>query len=320
VKNTDVLPDGYTVRRPAPDDAEAIFDMLSAYNTAVVGSSDCTLDEVVDGLVEPGFERETDGWLVLSGDGLPVGYATALGKADRKVAEIEVSSQNPAVVAWLSERAMRRVQEMGRERGHAEITVDWCVYRADEPLRKLLAYNDFTVGTTYHRMRIDHTVPVAAPEAPAGVVVRRGAFDDATRWIAHEVLIECFRGQFGFVARPHDEWVESRDASSTVDWSQMTLLAVDGRAVALRDCNDAFVETDNCGYVATLGVIEEFRGRGFARFLLRDAFALDGAAGRAGTILHVDTNNPTPALDLYLSVGMKPILVFEGWRRVLPTA
>lgn len=35
-------------------------------------------------------------------------------------------------------------------------------------------------------------------------------------------------------------------------------------------------------------------------------------------ILHVDTNNPTPALGLYLSVGMTPTVVFEGWRRVIP--
>jgi hypothetical protein len=38
------------------------------------------------------------------------------------------------------------------------------------------------------------------------------------------------------------------------------------------------------------------------------------AAGRTGTILHVDTNNPTPALDLYLSVGMTASLVIDIWQ------
>ena len=93
---------------------------------------------------------------------------------------------------------------------------------------------------------------------------------------------------------------------------------MDGRPVAIRDCNDADVENENCGHVGMLGVVEQYRGRGLARFLLRDAFALDAAAGRAGTILLVDTNNPTPALGLYLSVGMRPTLVVNGWRRVLP--
>lgn len=69
-----------------------------------------------------------------------------------------------------------------------------------------------------------------------------------------------------------------------------------------------------------LGVVEEYRGRGLAKFLLRDAFALDTAAGRTGTILLVDTNNPTPALGFYLSVGMLPTLIVDGWRHTLPAA
>ncbi len=87
--------------------------------------------------------------------------------------------------------------------------------------------------------------------------------------------------------------------------------------VAVRICNDKYVESDDCGHIATLGVLEEFRGRGLAKFLLRDAFAQDAADGRAGTNLLVDTNNPTPALDLYLAVGMTPTVIFDGWRRVL---
>jgi hypothetical protein len=65
---------------------------------------------------------------------------------------------------------------------------------------------------------------------------------------------------------------------------------------------------------------------GFADFTLDDMadelsepFALDAAAGRSGTILHVDTNNPTPALGLYLSVGMRATLVIDVWRRKVAT-
>jgi mycothiol synthase len=316
MKTAAVLPEDCAARPPEPGDAEALFEMLAAYNTAVIGFADGTVDDVAERIVEPGFDRSTDGWLVLTG-GLPVGYATAFGKGDRQVVGIQVWSQTPTVAGWLFEQTMYRAREMGRERGHTEVTVDADVYQADEALRALLADHDFAAATTYHRMRIDHTGPVAAAQVPAGVVVRRGAFDDATRWAAQEVIIECFRDQFGFVVRPHDEWVEAREAQSTFDWSQLTVLEVDGRAVAIRECSDAHVETDNCGHIGTLGVVEQFRGRGLATFLLRDTFALDAAAGRAGTILDVDTNNPTPALALYLSVGMRPTLVSEGWRRVL---
>jgi mycothiol synthase len=33
----------------------------------------------------------------------------------------------------------------------------------------------------------------------------------------------------------------------------------------------------------------------------------------------VDSANPTPALGLYLGVGMRPILVIDVWNRVVST-
>jgi mycothiol synthase len=318
--HSNVLPDDFTVRSPEPGDAEAIFDLVSAYNMAVIGAADCTLDEVADFIVEPGFDRSTDGWLVLAGNGEPAGYATAYGLGDRQAVQVEVTSPDPAVAQWLFAEAMYRAREMGRERGHSEITVDSCIYQADEALHALLLGGDFSLGTTYYRMRIDHAGAVAAAELPDGIVIRRGAFDDASRRAAHEAIIESFSGQFGFVARPHDEWVEALDASSIFDWSQLTVLEAEGRVVAVRRCGDEFVEAENCGYIGMLGVVDDFRGRGLAKLLLRDSFAVDVAAGRSGSILNVDSNNPTPALGVYLSVGMKPVLVFDGLRRVLPTA
>ncbi|TCM47714.1 GNAT family N-acetyltransferase [Kribbella sp. VKM Ac-2568] len=317
MQTTAVLPEGLTVRAPEVGDAEAIFGLVSAYNTGLVGLPDCTLAQVGEGIADPGFDCAADGWLVIAEDGAPVGYGTTFGRVGRQSIEIQLTSTVPGVAAWLFDRTMLRADEMGREAGHAEITVDTFVYRDDESLRALLSEHAFTTGTTYHRMRVDHTGPVEAPEVPDGVVVRRGAPDAATQWVAHELIIDTFRGQYGFSPRPHDEWVEMRDASSS--WSQLTLLEIDGRAVAVRDCSDDFLG-ENCGHVGMLGVLEEFRGRGLAKFLLRDAFALDAAAGRDGTILLVDTNNPTPALDLYLSVGFTPTLVFEGWQRTLPVS
>jgi hypothetical protein len=206
----------------------------------MVGFADCTMEETAYCIDGPGFERTTDGWLVLAEDGLPAGYATALGKGNREVVGIEVASQDPEVAAWLVEQAMGRAREMGRQSGNTEVAVDAFVYRVDEPLRALLCDHDFTTGTTYHTMRIDHPGPLASPELPAGVVVRRGAFDDATRSAAHETINECFRGQFGWVEQSHEEWLEAFERLPIFEWSQLTVLEVDGRAVAIRECTDAY--------------------------------------------------------------------------------
>jgi ribosomal protein S18 acetylase RimI-like enzyme len=129
------------------------------------------------------------------------------------------------------------------------------------------------------------------------------------------VLTESFRDHFGSVARPFEQWHETLEVESIFDWPQLTVADLDGRPVAMLLANSGYVETDNCGYVADIGVLPEARGRGIAKYLLRTAFATDARAGRTGTILHVDTNNTTPALGLYESVGMRPILIIDMWRR-----
>ena len=316
---TAVLPDSHSVRPPTKDDAQAVFELVAAYNTSVIGYADYTLEDATDQLTEPGFDPETDGWLVFDGDRL-VGYGSLFGKGDHQLLDLDIVTTDPDVERYLLDRILQRSAELAHEFGHASVQLDAVNYKADEARRDRFVGYRFERGTTFHRMRIDHDGPVEAPEVPTGITVRRGAPDEESRRAGHAVLNESFAGQFGFTPRSYDEWHAAQESHSAFDWSQLTLLELDGRVVAMRMANDQFVEDENCGYIGRLGVLEEARGKGLAKFLLRDQFALDAAAGRAGTILHVDTNNPTPALGVYLSVGMQPTLVMEVWRREVSAA
>jgi ribosomal protein S18 acetylase RimI-like enzyme len=311
---TAVLPETHTVRPPTREDAQAILDLVSDYNTSVVGFADYTLEDAQDELSEPGFELETDGWLVFDGDRV-AGYGAIFGKGDHRSLDIDVVTADRDVERWLLGKVLDRAAGFAREYGHEAVQVDTVNYQVDAARRDRFAGHGFERGTTFHRMRIDHDGPVAAPEVPAGVTVRRGTPDDASRRIAHDVMNAAFDGQFGFSPRPFEEWKASLENHSAFDWSQLTLLEPDGEVVAMRLCNDQFVEDEDCGYIGRLAVLEKARGKGLAKFLLRDQFAVDAAAGRTGTILHVDTNNPTPALGVYLSVGMQAVLVMEVLRR-----
>lgn len=316
---TAVLPDAYTVRPPRLEDAQAVLELVSDYNTSVVGFADYTLDDAQDELSEPGFEPETDGWLVFD-DGRLVGYGSVFGKGDHRQLDLDVVTMDPVVERFLLDRIDRRAAELATKHGHSAVQVDIVNYQADKAREERLAGYGFERGTVFHRMRIDHDGPVPAPEVPAGVTVRRGAPDEASRRAAHDVLNASFAGQFGFSPRSFEEWQDAHESFSAFDWSQLTLLEIDGEAVAMRTSTNQFVEDENCGYIGHLGVLEKARGKGLAKFLLRDQFALDAAAGRSGTILHVDTNNPTPALGVYLSVGMEATLVMEVWRREVTAA
>lgn len=309
------LPEGYSWRRAALTDAAAILALISEYNTAVVGYPDCTLDDVADQLVEPGFELDTDSWLVHTADGTLVGFGWAYGRGSGEHVDIEHVSTDDGVDGWLLEQLVARATEMAGD--HTETNVDQGIYRSDARLRAVFEAHGFSPATTFHRMRVDHDGPREEPVAPSGVTLRPGPGDEHFRRTAHRVLVESFKDHFGWIAQPFDQWHESRERESTFDWSQLTLAALDGEPVAILLAMDRFVEDDNCGYIADLGVLAEARGRGIAKYLLRIAFGVDQRAGRAGTILHVDTNNTTPALGVYESVGMRPVMVIDVWRRTV---
>lgn len=311
------LPAGLTSRPPGLTDAEAIFELVTAYNTAIIGFADYTLDDVRDELVEPGFDPGQDARLVFTGDAL-VGYGWTFRQPGSDQIDVDVVAADPAVAHWLLDNAIGRARAIGREHGYAEVTVDQGIYRANDPMRELSTSYGFEPSTTYHRMRIDHDGPaVPVPAPPAGTLLRTGDQDESVRRAGYDVVMASFTDHFGHVETTYDEWVKAHEAKSTFDWSQLAVIEVDGKPVAMSETTGQFVEDEDCGYVAKLGVLREARGQGLASYLLRRVFALDSAAGRAGTLLHVDTNNTTPALGLYLSVGMTPVLVIDVWRRKL---
>ena len=314
------LPAGRHWRRPNVDDAPAIFALVCERNNAVLGFPDATLDDVRDELTEPGFDPTVDGWLVDDESGVVVGYGWAFGKGTSDMVDIDVIAGDAAVADWLWGRVLERAAEMGAKAGHDAINVDVGIYQADAEQQARAAARAFTPATTFQRMRIDFDGPPPEPAAPDDVVVRVGPGDETFRRQGHDVSKRAFVDHFGFVAKSFAEWHAGIDSSATHDWAQLRVAYVDGEAVAMLRGSDQFVADENCGYVATVAVVHEARGRGLAKLLLRQAFADDYRRGRRGTILHVDDNNVTPAVDLYVSVGMRPVLAIDVWRGRLPTS
>jgi len=309
------LPNGYTWRCATLADAEAVFELTAAYNTAVVGFPDRTLEDVRNDLGEPGFVLATDSWLVYDRDGALVGFAWAYRKGTGEEVDVDTVTPDDEVVRWMYDRVLARAGEMATAGGHRQAIVDQGIYREDPRTRALAEARGFTWATTFYRMRIDHDRTPPTVTAPRGVTLRTDTGDEDFRRTAHTVLVESFKDHFGWIAKPFEEWHDTLEQDSAFDWSQLTLAELDSHPVGILLTTDQFVEDENCGYVADLGVLAEARGRGIAKFLLQTAFATDIAAGRTGTILHVDGNNTTPALGLYEDVGMRRTLTIDVCRR-----
>ncbi|GAA1547043.1 hypothetical protein [Kribbella lupini] len=100
------LPDGLIARAPRLTDAPAIFELLADYNTRLTGSPDATLDGVAAGLAAPGFERETDGWLIVDEADRAVNFgAVVLGQH----ADLMICRPDSPAAGWLLDTAIARV-------------------------------------------------------------------------------------------------------------------------------------------------------------------------------------------------------------------
>jgi mycothiol synthase len=300
--------------RPATiDDAPIILDIITAHETPLIGQANATLEDVADELVEPGWEAETDGWLVFADDDTPVGWGWACRKGSSDIVDISVFRRpgHDDIAEWLWDRSVERALEMNAGR------IDIGVYPHDELGRGLAANRGFAPATTFMRMRIDHPMGVGYPSPLDGVELCHGTTDEQVRRDFLDVRNEAFADHFGFVYKEYDEWVTEREASSAHDWSLVHVAYIDGEPAASILRTNNFVPDENCGYVLTLGTRPKYQGRGLAGHLLRYAFAGDAEQGRVGTILHVDTNPDRPALGLYRKHGMREVLQIDVWRKII---
>jgi ribosomal protein S18 acetylase RimI-like enzyme len=312
------LPAGYAARRPTADDAKDIYEVISAHQTAVIGKPDTTLEDVQDELVEPGFDIAQDAWLVFDAAQTAVGWGWACrnGSSDKVDVDVYARPGEFETARWLWQVANERAVAIGRELGHATVKVDIGVFPDDQRVVGLASGDGFAPAARFVRMRIDHEGLRWHPDAPAGVELRHGT-DEQVRRDALDIRNEAFDDHFGNVPKTFEEWAAEREASSAHEWRLLHVAYADGEPAAILLRTNNFVPDENCGYVLTLGTRPAFRDRGLASFLLRYSFAEDAAAGRAGTILHVDTNPQRPALGFYQRNGMHEIRSIDIWRKTL---
>jgi len=190
-------------------------------------------------------------------------------------------------------------------------------YGQDEGYAAALAATGFTARRRFWRMRQDLAgVDRSEPGPPAGVDRRTVATEDDRRAL-HALFGASFAEHYGTSNdRPYDEWMASVEAAPGVDPSRWWIATLDGADVALCILDDSR-ESLGSGYVRTLGVLPEARGRGIARWLLGCAAADSVARGRSAIMLTVDGENTTGATALYESVGYRIDEVIDLWSQPL---
>jgi mycothiol synthase len=165
------------------------------------------------------------------------------------------------------------------------------------------------------QMRLDCISDQAKPEWPEGITVRRfgqpGLERDAETWAA--LIVRCF-GEPTTAAGVEAQFREpgvSRDGY---------FFAVDkrtGREIGTSRARIDKLGGEQIGYIGTVGVLPEYRGRGIAEALLKQTLAYLAGKGMRRATLFVDEQN-TPARNLYDKLGWHYVYkVAHYWKRVV---
>ncbi|MEV7414218.1 GNAT family N-acetyltransferase [Streptomyces sp. NPDC089919] len=306
-----------TVRPAGPNDASDICALMNAVDLFEIGRPETDLAEVEADLLHPEMDLAEDSWLAFEGGAL-VAYACLWcdGDPERIDGDHYVLPDHQGagqrLLALLEARALARA----RAAGAARAVVHLNLHTAPSLDLELLAGRGWQRVRRHYVMTVGLAPHAAAPVPPPGLTLRE-ATAEADRRIAHALLMETFQEHFDHQWRSYEQWLDDLGATrgEGPDWSLVWLAALAGHGdVAVLVSRD---DRAAMGWVRSLGVRAEHRGRGIGGYLLRHAFAVYAGRGRDTLGLGVDTRNATGALALYEAHGMRPHYAVDTWEITL---
>ncbi|MBY8871487.1 GNAT family N-acetyltransferase [Micromonospora sp. PLK6-60] len=311
------LPAGWTARRPTLDDVPAILRVVHAADTFAIGYPDFSAEDVVECLTAPHVDPAADSWLGLDPAGDVVAWAildnpTGVG---REFVEVYVDPERGRELREpLLRRQLARVAERAAGRGLPELTVRCAACPPEERWRRILADAGFTFARRYVRM--SRPLPADPPVIPPGVLVRpvRPDDEDDLRTF-HRIYETAFADTLDHDPRDFATWRERIGPDPS--WDEWFVAEVDGEPAGVLRSSDQGADRDE-GWVKSLAVLPGHRGRGVGRALLGHAFARYAVKGRTTAGLGVDLANPTAALSLYRSVGLRETSTVDMYELVVP--
>lgn len=295
----------WTVRPGTLRDVAAILTVTRASDIASLGEPDWTEEEVVATLTAP----HVDSWLASSPDGTPLAWAYVDNPERGSRENVEVYAVPGApLYGPLLDLALERIGERVREAGLDRATVRAGAVASEAAYIEQLVARGFVFRKRHARM----TKALSGEAAAPGIRPMRD--DELPRF--HEVLQEAFADTPDFVPVSYADWRAGLAALPSISWDEWLVAEADGRIVGVLQSADQGVER-NEGWVKNLAVLRAYRGRGIGGALLRTAFAIYAAKGRATAGLGVDLTNPTGAYQLYSGVGMTVAFAADLYELVL---
>jgi mycothiol synthase len=286
------------IRDVTAEDAADVLDLVVLCDIADIGEPDYTIEDVEEDLA-----RTTQrGWVARDSDGVLQGYCWVEKRSNHTVVIADVLIR-PGGDPVLAQRLLGQVRAAASEI-EPELALHMFAFPTNRMKTGLLEAAGATVVRHFWEMTIDlpDSPPPAVPALAPGVEVRRADRGEADLRAVHTVINAAFLDHFGSQASTYEDWAPTHTAGSWGDFSLWWLVMVDGELAAAQIAGK---RPEGDGYIADLGTLRAYRGRGLARLLLHKAFAEFHRRGERKVGLGVDASNPTGAVALYESVGMR---------------
>ncbi len=311
------LPEGFSTRPATVEDAEAIVECFNAAHMDMTGTLEFELQELLDDWNSPGFDLATKTITVYAPNGDAAGYA--------EIWDVDSPPVRPFLFVRVHPRYYNlgigtQLTQWGIEMGKA------CIARVEDPTLQVslrsYTYLDHQPSVTllnnfnleqerlYIDMEIDFSeTPIQPPRWAAGITLQTLNPEGDIRAV-YEAFLDGWQDHYGFIM-PQDKDADfERFKHDLLAQDEVNpdycYLAMDGDEIAgMLLTRMHYWGNREKGYVSTLTVRPNWRGKGIAKALLLHSFAEFKAIGRTGAALDVDASSLTGATKLYEGVGMK---------------
>ncbi len=270
------------------DEAAQIADLLNEHARAAFGET-----EIGEAEVRHWFTLSEIWVQVAERDGRLVGYADSVPRGKEGRTEVDVRTRDRDAAVALLQGAVKAANTRS-----ARVVVQG----DDAILRDVVEEEGWRPVRRSYQMRIELGDDVPEPDWPDGISVR--VLDSADERRLHEANELAFAADWDFRPQPFEQWRNDAFGRDNADHS-LSWLAEDGDELAGYSLNAWHSSEDpEFGWVASLGVLPEYRRRGLGAALLQQSFREFRRRGATRVGLGVDSENVTGAVRLYERVGM----------------
>jgi mycothiol synthase len=289
------------VRAPVEDDLKEVFVLVTASDRALLGDSDWTEDDLRREWHD--LDLAHDAWVLELGDRIG-GYATFDDRGGgRLIAEGYVHPEllgrgvGSELIRLTEERA---VAEIPQYAAAPRVYLQNATADASDCTAGLYATRGYAPSRYHFRMVADLGVEPAMTSV-RGIEIRGYRPGEEERAV-HEVIEDAFAERPDTRRRSFEEWsqrvFDEPGFDPTLCWVAVSDGAVVGANVS------AWKRNGDWGWIDSIGVLPEWRGRGIGEALLRTAFAEFWRRGECRVALGVDADNAA-ATRLYERAGMQ---------------